>query len=291
MRVIDLLHQLRIPFRQFGESPHVTEGWLGLQCPKCGRGSGNFGLGYNLSSGRISCWKCGGTSLAQTLAAICERPVREMADLVGGLDPIRVGVADRRGRLILPPGVGELGPAHRRYLESRDLDPDEMVETWKLGGIGISDTLQWRVFIPIHYRREVVSWTTRAIGDVAHTDRYRGAKRTEESVPRDELLYGVDRAAHAVVVFEGPGDVWAIGPGAVATFGTGFSPAQIRQIAAFSVRAVCFDREPEAQRRARRLVAQLTPFPGETNLVTLDAKDAGSATPAERREIRKRFLE
>jgi hypothetical protein len=54
----------------------------------------------------------------------------------------------------------------------------------------------------------------------------------------------------------------------------------------YPVRVVCFDNDPEAKRRARRLVEQITPFPGETYYVELDSKDPDSATERELTKLR-----
>ena len=35
----------------------------------------------------------------------------------------------------------------------------------KIFGIGIAPRLQWRIWIPIHYHGEIVSWTTRSLSD------------------------------------------------------------------------------------------------------------------------------
>jgi hypothetical protein len=105
-------------------------------------------------------------------------------------------------------------------------------------------------------------------------------------MPHRNLLYGEDYCRHTILVHEGPLDVWAVGPGATATCGTEFSPAQIRRIARYPRRGICFDSEPAAQTRARRLAAQLSLFPGETDLIKLDANDPGSAGAKELAELR-----
>lgn len=292
MRVQELLAELRVRFWQHGESPHVTEGWLGIECPFCGVGTGRAGLGYNLRTGWMSCWKCGPHTLSEAIAAATGMDRHRVKELTGTLDRVRLPKDyERRGKLELPHMVTELQPAHRRYLERRGFDPDELADVWKLQGIGVAASLQWRIFIPIHQGGDVVSWTTRTIrDDAAPTDRYRGAKRHQEVVHRKNVLFGEDYARHGVVVHEGPFDVFATGPGAVCTAGTGFSRGQVRRLSRFPVRAICFDRDNAAQRRARALARMLECFPGETFCVRLDAKDAATATKGELRELRERFL-
>lgn len=287
MDIPGLLRSVGIDFRRHGESPHVTAGWLGVVCPWCDTGKGNFGLGVHLRSGKLHCWRCGGHNLASLLHTAGGVPWKQAQSLAGDADRERAPDTAPRGQLVLPSGVTDLGPAHRRYLESRGLDPDEMASVWKLQGIGRHVKLPWRIFIPIHQDGEVVSWTTRAIGEVGHTDRYRGAKRDEEIVPRRDVVFGEGFLRHGVIVHEGPFDVFRTGPGAVCTFGTGFSDAQVRRLARRPVRVICYDAGAAAQARARKLAAQLEIHPGTTCVVELSAKDAAAAPEEDLRELRK----
>jgi hypothetical protein len=292
VRLTDYLDELRVDYRRYGESPHVSDGWIGLECPFCGRGTGKYGCGVHLRTNRVSCWKCGGHYLSDTLAELTGQPIGRFRAELRGVELVRRGPEEVTGKLELPGGIEDLGPAHRRYLAGRGFDPDEIATRWKVQGIGIAAKLQWRLFIPVHREREVVSWTTRAISDeIAHTERYRGARRTQESIAKHRLLYGEDKALHSVVVVEGPFDVWKIGPGAVCTCGVGFSEAQVARISRFLVRAICFDNEPAAQRRARELADALSVFPGETYVVQLDAPDPATASDEEIRRLRKRFID
>jgi hypothetical protein len=106
-----------------------------------------------------------------------------------------------------------------------------------------------------------------------------------------DLLYGSDYATDVAIVVEGPSDVWAIGPGAVGTFGTQVTPAQLYKISLYPVRALCFDNEPLAQQRARKLGQALSLLPGETHIIRLETgKDPSCANKQEIAELRERFL-
>jgi len=63
---------------------------------------------------------------------------------------------------------------------------------------------------PSDYKGRIVSWTTRSISNQGK--RYINASEREESVSMKTLLYNEDYARHCVIVTEGPGDVWRIGP-------------------------------------------------------------------------------
>lgn len=166
-----------------------------------------------------------------------------------------------------------------------------MKRLWCLQGIGIAARLSWRIYIPIHYQGEVVSWTTRAIGKHVQP-RYLSAGPEQESVSHKSILYGGDYVRNAVIVCEGPTDVWRIGPGAVATLGTSYSRSQMLEISKVPIRAVCFDMERPAQKRATKLVEELRAFPGLTMRIELEtANDVADADEDEVAEIRRAVLE
>ena len=288
MDIPTLLSDNRVPFFDGRGHHHCRPGWLQLDCPYCGNNSGKFHLGFNKDRHYFVCWKCGGLPLIKTIADILRIPYKKAAAICKDLDApaLRTEITIARGTLRLPLGLGDLLPQHIAYAESRKLNIQQLTDVWHVRGLGVASRLSWRLFIPIEFRGEVVSWTTRSIKPSA-TLRYIAAAPEEEILPRTQLLYGADLVRHAVVITEGPADVWAIGPGAVCTFGTGYSQGQLLQLVEYPIRYVCYDSEPAAQRRAEKLVNDLSAFPGETYNIVLDAKDAGSATEKELRKLRK----
>lgn len=286
--ITDILVEHNVPHAG-ADHKHGRPGWVQVDCPDCGTGTGKFHLGISLTTGASSCWRCGRKNTATVLARLTGRaagPMRELVDHAG-LGPRTVPKA---GRLAVPAGITDLGPAHRAYLTQRGFRPDEVARVWGVRGIGNARRLSWRLFIPIYHHGEVVSWTTRAVNPAA-PQRYISAKLEEESIRHKNILYGADYAHHAIVIHEGPTDVWATGPGAVATCGTGFTEAQLRAMSRYPVRVVCFDTGADAQKRAIDLARMLSPFPGTTHNVVLESgDDPGDADPAELRELRETFL-
>jgi hypothetical protein len=289
MNYTELLQQLGIRFVSEGHH-HCRPGWVQMDCPNCGHSSGKYHLGFNKGRGYFNCWVCGPKPTVETLCILSGQSASYIIGLLREALPTREAKPLRpKGQLKVPKGVSPLGKPHRKYLRSRGFDPDEIATIWGVQGIGISARLSWRLFIPIQYRYETVSWTTRAIGDVE--TRYISAAPEEESVYHKHLLYGADMAGHGIVVTEGPTDAWAIGPGAVATLGLGYTLEQLELIKAYPVRAVCFDNSPDAQRRARKLTDRLSLFLGETYLVNMSGKDPATSPKREVRELRRRFLD
>lgn len=146
--------------------------------------------------------------------------------------------------------------------------------------------LSWRLFIPITYNGDEVSWTTRSIAQDVR-QRYISASAKQEAVNHKTLVYGQDHCFHSVVIVEGPLDAWKVGPGAGALFGTAYTPAQVKRLVRHPNRYVCFDSSPDAQAQAERLVDELSCFEGVTENIVLDAEDPGSAPERELRLLRK----
>lgn len=287
MQITDVLDELRIPYSHAGASHHVTDGWIGVDCNRCSPRSNSFKLGIHTESGACTCWTCGRIPLMETLCELSGQPYHVIKKLLSGWTRLAIPEQTRpTGTLKLPTGLGDLLPAHRKYLRSRRFDPDEVSAVWGVQGIGIAPRLQWRLFIPIVHQGKTVSWTTRSIDPDAER-RYITAGPHEEAMRAKTLLFGMQHVRHAVLVTEGPTDAMRLGPGAVATMGLVWTREQLALIARVPVRGICMDNEPEAQRRARKLCDELALFPGRTLRLEIDADDPGEASDREVRLARK----
>lgn len=244
-------------------------------------------MGLGLSYPVASCWTCGSYSLANVLVELTGLPFHKVKEVCSSIQesfPLPLQIK-RRGKLKLPDGIGELLPIHRKYLKQRGFDPDKLVRLWGINGIGLSADLSWRVFIPIKHFGETVSWTTRGVTNEGR--RYLSASPEQESISHKSILFGSDFCRHCISIHEGPFDVFNIGPGATATCGLTYTRDQVSWMSRFPIRIICFDNEPDAQRRAMKLCEDLSSFPGETTNVNLDAEDPGSASPKEVKKFRK----
>lgn len=282
MSLTALLSDYGIPYKTHGEHHHVTPGRVNVDCPRCSPGWRKWRLGIHLYKLHAHCWMCGFLPTIQALTEITGEAYGTLQALLG--EP-RLPVLEgrQRGFNTPPPGVGPLLRPHLLYLAKRGISEAD-ANLWGLQGIGNAPRLSWRIFIPIHLDSRPVSWTTRSLVDTGL--RYVSAKPEEEEVPHKELLYGEGLARHGIIICEGPLDAVRIGPGAVATLGVSYSQEQVARMARFPFKGVCFDQEPDAQRRARRLAQRLAVFPGETRVLELDAKDPGSADDEEINQIR-----
>ena len=289
MTFTELLDHYSIPYVHAGTHRHATHGRVSLDCPSCSPNSGKFKAGYHLEKRYLNCWSCGFLPLFQTLSTITGEPYGKIKELLGGLERDRTEQSRTRGKLTLPDGVGPMQKPHRDYLRKRGFDPEAIERLWGVQGIGLAKKLAWRLFVPLHLDREIVSWTTRSISP-DNPVRYWTAKPEQETVSSKTLLYGSDYANQTIIVCEGPADTWRIGPGAVSTLGVSVSRVQIAKMARYPTRVICFD--SDAQERAKRLCDQLSAFPGKTVNVCLETgKDAGECDSKEIQELRRRFLE
>lgn len=283
----DILDKTNTPYVEEGEHHHSRLGWLQINCPFCGIGGDSFHMGYNLENSYFNCWKCGPRSVAEVFRRVTGLSWDKCRELARGISK---ELADYKppGTLKIPGGLCELKGEHIKYLQRRKFKSSKLIRLWKLQGTCGHPRIPWSLFIPIYYRNQIVNWTTRSLKDTGR--RYLAASDEESGVLKGNLLYGYDYCRNSVIIHEGHTDVWRTGPGSVATGGTGFTTAQVQLLAKIPVRAVCFDSEPVAQVRAKKLAQQLSLFPGETHLVVLDADDPGSASLKETKLLRKAFL-
>jgi len=280
----EVLNDLGIESKTAGEHHHATDNFIQINCPYCG---GNFRMGINKLKSFARCWSCGIRNLLSTLSDASGQSISECKKYMRGVEWRHSASSfEPKGTLKIPLGVKPIQKQHIKYLKKRGFDPDYVTSMWGVQGIGLSNQLQWRLWIPITRHGQIVSWTTRSLSDHVK-NRYMTARPSEESYSHKKCIYGEEYCSHACIVHEGPLDVWATGPGAVCTFGLSYSRAQILALAKYLVRIVCLDNSEDAQRTARRMCDELMAFPGKTYNVTLDAKDAASAKEKELKKLRK----
>ena len=285
LTLVEFLTEHGIEHRTGGSHHHVSSAWLGVDCPSCSPGSGRFRCGLHPEWLVATCWSCGPLRLGEVLAELTGLHPAECRKRLGRAE--HTATERPQGRLLLPPNK-PLTRRHRDYLECRGFNAPELERLWDLRGIVYHPRLAWRVLIPVQHRGKIVSWTTRATGENAR--RYISANAREEAVPIKHCLYGDSYVRHAAVVVEGPADAWRVGPGAVALLGTAYTRFQVAQLARYPTRVICFDGEPEAQRKAEQLCHELASHPGKTENVMLDAADPGSASPREIKRLRRLYL-
>lgn len=285
MNIVELLEKHNIPHRSNGTHHHARAGWVQVDCPYCAS-VGGFHMGLCIARPRASCWRCGSRRIGDVLWQISGGKF--------GLKGADLKYAHTRqdvvhGNYKPPAGAGPLHTLHKGYLLRRGYDCDMVEHLWRVTGTQWqAGPMLWRLVIPIFLDGRAVSWTSRSIAKDPGL-RYISADPTEEAVPHKSLLYGEEHCGQSVIVCEGPLDVWAIGPGAVCTFGTAFTPAQLNRLARFSRRVLVYDSDANraGENAVAKLAAVLSMLPGTNEIIKLDTgSDPGAAHPVELTELR-----
>lgn len=289
---VDFCDRYRIDHRTTGN--HTRRGWVQIRCCFCGGSSDSFHMGFCLSWPRFTCWKCGKHPLKETLKLLTGENDATIFAIIRSFPREKsIEPETATGKLLLPHGLGPMQKVHRNYLRSRGFNPKTIERVWGVKGLGLGAgcktangkiNLSWRLYIPIEVGGVVSSWTTRSTADNPSI-RYLSASPEQERICHKELLYGEDYAGNSIIIIEGPTKAWRIGPGAVATFGTRPTPAQIVRMGRYAKRYVLFDHG--AERYSQSLVQQLSVFPGETFAITTDAADVDDSSKKELQQLRR----
>jgi len=282
-----LFEELGIPYESGGK--HGSPGWVQLACPYCDDGSDDH-LGFNLAGEYFNCWKCGWHPLVRTvaeLAGIADHAAAAAIDRNRTGRPVRNDRQEIRKaeKVTFPLGTAPLRPGHLKYLRKRgfsDAGITRLVDLYGVRGTGPAGEYCFRLVFPIKHYGRLVSWQTR---DITGRDKrkYLACPKEQEVRDHKDCLYASDLATgESVVVVEGVMDALKLGPGAVATFGAGFSWAQVRELAdRWRVRYVALDPDAAGRKKSAPLAAALASFPGETYAVDLGDRDPGDMTETE----------
>lgn len=263
---------------------HCRPGWIQVPCPFC-TGNPGWHLGFNVSGGNMNCWRCGAHSLYEYAQEKTRLSHGELKELLAtyGLRPSARREGETQGKnkalqVHLPEGCGPLGPRHREYLESRRYDPDWLAQVYDVQGCGPIGRYKYRIIAPIYVDGRLVSYQGRDITGRAET-KYKACRSDEEVIDHKECLYAADLVqGSACVVVEGITDAWRLGPGAVATFGIKFKPAQIKRLARFNRVFIFFDTDvvkgkAESLIKAEQLSADLASLGIAVELLSLGGGD------------------
>lgn len=291
-----LAHNLRF-------SP-ASEPWVAVSCPWCGdessKGGNKLYGAINTVSEVYTCFRCGGKHINAYIRKVAPKGTdveQEAWKWRHGAKPDQSNARAHASALKMPIS-GAFTAFHSKYVSKRGFDPEKLIHTYGLAATGPGVAfksangktfdLSWRIVIPMRDSRgNTVSWQARAISKEASL-RYVGCPDEDSIASYKDLLYGSDMARRDVVgVVEGVVDQWRMGPGWVATLGTGVTPKQIKALSQWKRVVVCFDSEPLAQRHAMEIAANLAAIGVRCDVVDLELgdKDPGDLTEQEAREI------
>lgn len=272
-------------------------GWINICCPLCQDHSNHGQFAPPGWDGPpYTCWICKGHSLQAVIMALERIDYLEACRRVRQYQTVGTSVMVRRprprpsGRLSLPKGAGPMGRTHREYLRGRGFDPEDLEARYGLLGTGPVGDLPHRLVIPIIFRTQMVSWQSRDITGRAEL-RYISASPALEVVKHKEVVYNIDNCrGQAIIVVEGLTDVWRLGDNTGATFGTGFTRAQINLLACYRRVFTVYDSETQAQNDAQGLCRILSGMGVETVNILLDSGDPGDMSQDDADRLKRDLL-
>lgn len=203
-------------------------------------------------------------------------------------------------RAVTPPGeicsiagLPEFHPAVK-YVRSRNFDPALLDREFQVGVCTYITEAAYkimlnRLYIPIRFNGELVSWQGRAIGD-AFGPKYFNCPGTSKS----RILYNYDRAREQpyVVVVEGVPSVWRIGAPAVCIFGKTMSLWQQTTLStAWAGKPIVLMLDHDAREQMEQATAALQARGADVRPVFLpDSRDPADYTRAEIQGLIDTFL-
>lgn len=241
---------------------HNREGWIQVECPFC-TGNPGFHLGFNLNGGYFNCWRCGFKSEQKVVAAFSNVNFTSANDIISLYQSNHFKVINKdvkwgKVKETKLPSQIPLRNIDKKYLKGRGFDPDRLQVLWGLRGSPIIGMYKFRLIIPIYFGGCVVSFQTRDITNKSAL-RYLSCPEDKEALHHKNILYGLDKCLPnmPIILTEGVFDVWAIGCGAVCSFGISITPEQLNILAKHNKVYVLFDPEKQARQQARTIVSEL----------------------------------
>lgn len=265
---IKFLEDYNIPY--MASHSILTKDFVGLDvCPFCGAtGNGKPYFAMRKHSTGTNCWICHTNDFYATikiltgindnnrLKDIYKRYGNKKASLNYYSDDKEI---QRPISIAVPGNVGMISSV-KKYLKSRDFDPEYIWNKYNLKNTTYDRNFRYRIIIPITYNNRVVSYTARDYTD-QQENKYMSCKNELEIIPHKNILYGIDNVRSKNVLWiEGPTDVWRIGDGSVSSFGTEWKLEQLMLLyQKFENIFILFDSgEEEALKHAEKAAVVLT---------------------------------
>jgi hypothetical protein len=131
--------------------------------------------------------------------------------------------------------LSELKPTDkaRRYLEARNFDPDTLATQFDVRYCALAAPeyrlAQGRLIIPVYFRKKLVGWQGRFLGDIDFKRENVPKYYTMPGFARRLVFYNYDqmRTGRLAIITEGVTDVWRLGAAGLAVLGSGLSAPQV----------------------------------------------------------------
>lgn len=223
---VSFFREFNIPY--YTQSKNASRGWYSLRCPFHGDHADH--MGFNPSSGALSCWICGKKSpldFIKTSLGVSRSKASALYTkyLVNGTGRgVFYEKKKATGSSIELPGK-EFTDAEKKYLARRSISDFDIID-FDLRSGGLADPWAYRIVIPIIYNKTIVSATGRAINKHMQP-RYLTLPMDKEVIHHKHIFLGLDNVGEIAVVVEGPIDAIRGGPGFIASFGVHLTDEQL----------------------------------------------------------------
>ena len=204
-------------------------GWVMISCPFCDDPSHHGGL--NIHDDYYNCWRCGAKPLTLLLMKLLK--IKSYSEVKKLIRQYSINFSDKAVKkkataieCKLPENCHELQHRHKQYLTKRGFDPEKLIETWGLKGTGAIGNYKFRIIAPILVDGIIVSYQGRDVTG-RQTLRYKACSITQEMIHHKHVVYGIDHVQKRCVIVEGIADVWMLGKGSIALFGTEWTIEQL----------------------------------------------------------------
>lgn len=288
-------------FRDYGiEYSQDTPGWTNVNCPYHDNGDRGFKGGFNNSSGYYNCWNCGNTKLETILSDILSLEYYEIKNILNQYTNEvsiikKLNKKESVSKIELP--IETLNNRCKRYLISRNYDPDYLHEKYKIAGMTLVGNWAGRLIIPIFYNSKLISWQGRSLYSKQKCKelnilRYKTLNKNQSVIDPKSVLYNIDNCKNDyLILVEGSFDCWRIGDNCAATLGTSYTPEQKSLMIKYKRIIILFDPEKEAQERAIKLGKELNIL-GMNNVEIIDNElghDPGDMSDKEVLKLKRRL--
>jgi hypothetical protein len=270
---------------------HARAGWVQIRCPACSGHAGWHG-GINVEGSFYNCWRCGYHWMPKIISILLNVSIPQAKQLISRYSTkegqrYRARKKDqiRPNELDSPPLLPHMADSHKDYLSARNFNPDHLQRVWGIKSTGYTGFYKHRIFIPVCFEWNVVSFQCLS---PHRNPPYLGCSEQKEIIPHKHLVYGFDYAVEKAkcVLVEGVTDVWRLGAGAVACFGTGWTQEQIDLVCNnFDEVTVLLDADvpwKDKNKLAQNLIAHGVP---KVDVIELKEGDPGDLTLEQSQEL------
>jgi hypothetical protein len=194
-------------------------------------------MGFNPSSGALSCWRCGKKGPIDFIKAILgvsrsEASVLYGKYLVNGTRGGSFAKGKEAGATSIELPDNSFTHAELMYMKRRGITKEHREKFDIRSGGWYSDPWAYRIVLPIKVNGTIVSATGRAISRFAEP-KYWTLPLEKEVIHHKHTFFNIDTVNELAIVVEGPLDALKGGDGFIASFGVNLTDEQMCQLLQF----------------------------------------------------------